>query len=72
VLIYAIALMSFKFHHCPESIHHIFWLNLVPVYYLSSYSIEYCIIIELVALGKKNNCRGNIKRHIRLVGIQLN
>jgi hypothetical protein len=43
VLIYAIALMSFKFHHCPVTIHHIFWLNFRL--------ILYCIIIELVALG---------------------
>jgi hypothetical protein len=72
VSIYAIVLMPFKSHHYPDSIHHIFWLKLVPVSYHSSASIEYYIIIELVALGNKNNSHGNIKRHIHLVGIQLN
>jgi hypothetical protein len=45
---------------------------MLPVYYPSSGSIEYCIIIELVALRNKNNYWGNIKHHIRLVGIRLN
>jgi hypothetical protein len=41
--IYAIASMSFKFHHWCVTINHIFWFNFRL--------ILYCIIIELVALG---------------------
>jgi hypothetical protein len=46
VLIYAIGLMSFKFHHCLVNIHHIFWLNFRIILYY--------IIIELVALGNSD------------------